>query len=96
MARHSVQHILAMARAADPAAGLPRPRRAEDPATRPLSTGNLLADCERWCRDHLPARPRAQVPGGSPGSVNSGAQAASGPIGNSVRGASPWLAQRAS
>jgi hypothetical protein len=21
---------------------------------RPLSTGNLLADCERWCRDHLP------------------------------------------
>jgi hypothetical protein len=19
-----------------------------------LSTGNLLADCERWCRDHLP------------------------------------------
>ena len=23
---------------------------------RPLSTGNLLADCERWCRDHLPPR----------------------------------------
>jgi hypothetical protein len=25
-------------------------------STRPLSTGNLLADCERWCRDHLPPR----------------------------------------
>ena len=23
---------------------------------RAISTGNLLADCERWCRDHLPAR----------------------------------------
>jgi hypothetical protein len=25
-------------------------------ASRPLSTGNLLADCERWCRDQLPPR----------------------------------------
>ena len=25
-------------------------------APRPLSTGHLLADCERWCRDTL--RPR--------------------------------------
>jgi hypothetical protein len=25
-------------------------------AFRPLSTGNLLADCERWCRDQLPPR----------------------------------------
>jgi hypothetical protein len=23
---------------------------------RPVSTGNLLADCERWCRDNLPRR----------------------------------------
>jgi len=23
-------------------------------AARPLSTGNLLADCERWCREHFP------------------------------------------
>jgi hypothetical protein len=23
-----------------------------------VSTGNLLADCERWCRDHLPPRKR--------------------------------------
>ena len=23
----------------------------------PLSTGHLLADCERWCRDNLPPRP---------------------------------------
>ncbi|TYP90806.1 hypothetical protein [Blastococcus xanthinilyticus] len=22
-----------------------------------MSTGNLLADCERWCRDTLPRRP---------------------------------------
>jgi hypothetical protein len=29
---------------------------------RPISTGNLLADCERWCRDHLPRRdPRPSV-----------------------------------
>jgi len=27
---------------------------------RALATGNLLADCERWCRDHLP--PPAVVP----------------------------------
>ena len=27
---------------------------------RPISTGNLLADCERWCRDHLPHRHRTQ------------------------------------
>ena len=26
-------------------------------APHPISTGNLLADCERWCRDHLPPRP---------------------------------------
>jgi hypothetical protein len=26
-------------------------------ASRPLSTGHLLADCERWCRDVLPPRP---------------------------------------
>jgi hypothetical protein len=25
-------------------------------ASRPLSTGNLLADCERWCRDELSPR----------------------------------------
>ena len=25
--------------------------------TRPISTGHLLADCERWCRDNLPPRP---------------------------------------
>ena len=25
-------------------------------APRPLSTGHLLADCERWCRDVLPPR----------------------------------------
>ncbi|MGY1601687.1 hypothetical protein [Geodermatophilus sp. SYSU D00815] len=25
-------------------------------APHPVSTGNLLADCERWCRDHLPPR----------------------------------------
>ena len=34
-------------------------------APRPLSTGHLLADCERWCRDTLPPRrlPRpAQAP----------------------------------
>lgn len=24
--------------------------------TRAMSTGNLLADCERWCRDTLPPR----------------------------------------
>ena len=29
-------------------------------APRAISTGNLLADCERWCRDHLP--PRAVLP----------------------------------
>ena len=23
-------------------------------AARPLTTGNLLADCERWCRERLP------------------------------------------
>lgn len=23
---------------------------------RPMTTGNLLADCERWCRDNLPRR----------------------------------------
>ncbi|MGK5170504.1 hypothetical protein [Geodermatophilus sp. CPCC 205761] len=26
-----------------------------------ISTGNLMADCERWCRDNLP--PRVPVPG---------------------------------
>lgn len=30
---------------------------------RPLSTGHLLADCERWCRDSL--RPR-EVPRPAP------------------------------
>jgi hypothetical protein len=25
-------------------------------APRPISTGHLLADCERWCRDVLPPR----------------------------------------
>ncbi|SFL37202.1 hypothetical protein SAMN04488085_11035 [Geodermatophilus ruber] len=25
-------------------------------APRALSTGNLMADCERWCRDTLPPR----------------------------------------
>jgi hypothetical protein len=23
---------------------------------QPISTGHLLADCERWCRDRLPRR----------------------------------------
>lgn len=26
------------------------------PSFGAISTGNLLADCERWCRDHLPPR----------------------------------------
>ena len=26
------------------------------PGARPLRTGNLSADCERWCRDHLAPR----------------------------------------
>jgi hypothetical protein len=25
-------------------------------ASRTISTGNLMADCERWCRDNLPPR----------------------------------------
>ena len=24
--------------------------------SRPMTTGNLMADCERWCRDNLPRR----------------------------------------
>ena len=28
--------------------------------SRTISTGNLMADCERWCRDNLP--PRVVVP----------------------------------
>ena len=28
--------------------------------SRPMTTGNLMADCERWCRDNLP--PRAPAP----------------------------------
>ncbi|MGY1706048.1 hypothetical protein ACI79C_15895 [Geodermatophilus sp. SYSU D00697] len=34
---------------------------------RPISTGNLLADCERWCRDHLPRRAPRTPPPGPPG-----------------------------
>ena len=30
-------------------------------AARPLSTGNLLADCERWCREHFPTRRSHEV-----------------------------------
>ena len=30
------------------------------PSFGALSTGNLVADCERWCRDNLP--PRAPAP----------------------------------
>jgi hypothetical protein len=26
------------------------------PGARTFRTGNLRADCERWCRDHLPPR----------------------------------------
>ena len=29
---------------------------------QPLSTVNLRADCERWCRDHLAPRPAAAQP----------------------------------
>jgi hypothetical protein len=31
------------------------------PSFGAISTGNLVADCERWCRDNLP--PRAPAPG---------------------------------
>jgi hypothetical protein len=30
--------------------------------TRPMTTGNLMADCERWCRDNLR---RLEVPAAS-------------------------------
>ena len=30
--------------------------------SRPMTTGNLMADCERWCRDNI--RPR-EVPAAS-------------------------------
>ena len=30
------------------------------PSFGAISTGNLVADCERWCLDNLP--PRAQAP----------------------------------
>ncbi|MGY1730254.1 hypothetical protein ACI798_01945 [Geodermatophilus sp. SYSU D01045] len=30
--------------------------RLETVMAAPLTTGNLLADCERWCRDTLPPR----------------------------------------
>ena len=30
-------------------------------AARPLTTGNLLADCERWCRERLPSRGNVEV-----------------------------------
>ena len=30
-------------------------------AVRPVLTGHLLADCERWCRDSLPPR-RTSLP----------------------------------
>ena len=30
--------------------------------TRPMTTGNLMADCERWCRDNLRRR---EVPAAS-------------------------------
>jgi hypothetical protein len=29
--------------------------------SRPMTTGNLMADCERWCRDNL----RREVPAAS-------------------------------
>lgn len=36
-------------------------------APRAISTGNLRADCERWCRDQLPPRtiPTPRTSGGS-------------------------------
>jgi hypothetical protein len=43
------------------------------PGARTFRTGNLRADCERWCRDHLPPRgapvpvPAAPTVGGPPG-----------------------------
>ena len=30
--------------------------------SRPMTTGNLMADCERWCRDNLRRR---EVPAAS-------------------------------
>ena len=32
------------------------------PSFGALSTGNLVADCERWCRDNLPPRTPAPRP----------------------------------
>jgi hypothetical protein len=31
---------------------------------RPMTTGNLMADCERWCRDNL-RRPELAAPSGT-------------------------------
>ncbi|MGY1591483.1 hypothetical protein ACI79D_05845 [Geodermatophilus sp. SYSU D00708] len=54
MGRRSVEQAPGPGDAARPPGRAPR----ELPAAwdRPISTGNLLADCERWCRDHLPRR----------------------------------------
>jgi hypothetical protein len=32
---------------------LPAAARLTALGAQPISTGHLLADCERWCRDHL-------------------------------------------
>jgi hypothetical protein len=62
--RHSVERVLGAARAADP--HVDRPARAgQAPLPRPLSTGNLLADCERWCRDHLSPRSHREADAGA-------------------------------
>jgi len=47
---------------------LPAALQATALIAQPLSTGNLLADCERWCRDSLPPRripPRSDAPPGA-------------------------------
>ncbi|MGY1780288.1 hypothetical protein [Geodermatophilus sp. SYSU D01036] len=45
--------------------------RLETVMAAPLTTGNLLADCERWCRDALPPRESspAAVPATRPAPV---------------------------
>ena len=45
---------------------LPAAFQATALSAQPLSTGNLLADCERWCRDSLPPRHTAPRPDASP------------------------------
>jgi hypothetical protein len=53
--RRSVQQAAESGAVARATGRPPRDRRAD--LDRPISTGNLLADCERWCRDNLPRRP---------------------------------------